>query len=242
MKKKAFITYLIFVHFFIGIVLIKTDILSRIQARLGFSVIGLELTPYYYTMSSLYKRVDKDVPDNSVLFIGDSLIQGLAVSAVSLYSINYGIGGDTTFGVLKRLPHYSSLTRVRMVVIAIGVNDLKRRDNAEIAENYLKMVGVVPSTTPILFSAILPVDEVTSKKVGFNNRIRKINKNLKDICMNNQRLHFVDVASLITDSHGNLYSDYHIGDGVHLNSSGNRIWISELKESLSEACVRKFGN
>ena len=40
--------------------------------------------------------MDSLVPVGATVFIGDSITQGLATSAVVPLSVNYGIGGDTT--------------------------------------------------------------------------------------------------------------------------------------------------
>ncbi len=70
-----------------------------------------------------------EFPDKSVVFVGDSLTQSLYVDAVARPSVNYGIGGDTTVGVLGRLPEYRSILCASAVVMAIGVVYMKFRDN-----------------------------------------------------------------------------------------------------------------
>jgi len=82
-----------------------------------------ELTPHYHQMVTFHSHMDGNVPDDSVIFIGDSLTQGLCVSAVACPSVNYGIGNDTTLGVLQRISQYESIQRAKVVVIAIGIND-----------------------------------------------------------------------------------------------------------------------
>ncbi len=230
--KTIVIIYLLLIHIFVGITIVKTDIISRFQAKLGYEVTSDEITPHYYTMLAFHKRVDKNIPEKSLVFIGDSITQGLAVIAVSPQSINYGIGQDTTVGVLKRMPLYRSILESKAVVIAVGINDLKRRSNAEIVKNYRSIVNLVPRNIPVLFSAVLPVDEVASGKVGFNERIRKLNDSLSDICKKSRRLYFLNISKFVVNSNGNLSADYHIGDGVHLNRLGNEIWIAELKEYI----------
>ena len=48
---------------------------------------------------------------------------------------------------------------IPFVVVAIGVNDLRRRDNAALLENYRKIADAVAGRAPLLFSAVLPLDE-----------------------------------------------------------------------------------
>ena len=59
--------------------------------------------------------MDGLIPEGATIFIGDSITQGLATSAVSNQSVNYGIGSDTTLGVLKRLPYYNSMNSAKAV-------------------------------------------------------------------------------------------------------------------------------
>ena len=231
--KAIIITYLLLVHLFIAIVVVKTDVLSRIQVKLGYKISKPEFSPHYLKMVSFYQRVDKNIPDKSIVIIGDSLIQGLAVIGVSPHSVNFGIGGDTTVGVLKRIPFYHSIIEAKMVIIAIGVNDIFRGwDNNEILNNYLKIIELIPDTIPILFSAVLPVDEAVSNKTGINHRIKALNKALYNLSGSDRRLYYLDISTLIIDDDGNLSSVYHIGDGIHLNSLGNKIWISKLNSTV----------
>ncbi|MCF6325012.1 MAG: GDSL-type esterase/lipase family protein [Gammaproteobacteria bacterium] len=230
--KTVVVIYLLLVHIFVGIAIVKTDIIARFQVKLGYEVTSDELTPHYREMLAFQKRIDKNIPGKSLIFIGDSLTQGLAVIAVSPQSINYGIGQDTTVGVLKRIPFYRSILKSKAVIIAIGINDLKRRSNDEIVKNYLDIVGLIPKNIPVLLSAVLAVDEVASGRAGFNERIKKLNGSLEDICKNSHRLHFLNISKLVVNSDGNLSTDYHLGDGVHLNGLGNKIWIAELKKYI----------
>lgn len=118
--------YLLTVHALLIIVLLKSDFIDLVQNKLetcNHSVQSSELTPHYHRMLEYHKRMDGNVLTGSVIFFGDSITQGLCVSAVASHSVNYGIGSDTTFGVLERLKYYRSINRADVVVISIGVND-----------------------------------------------------------------------------------------------------------------------
>jgi lysophospholipase L1-like esterase len=178
--------------------------------------------------------MDENVPDNSVIFIGDSITQGLAVSAVANPSVNYGIGGDTTVGVLKRVQSYASLDRASVVVIAVGINDFSYRSNEKIFDNIKSIVKKLPISIPIVISAILPIDEKIIKEwSGYNSRIVMLNSKVKDFTDKSNRLFFVDIGDALVDNKGNFSDKYHVGDGLHLNSRGNDIWIGALQEVIS---------
>ena len=216
-----------------GVVLVKTDIVPRVAVKLGFEIESPELTHLYHTMVSLHRRIDRNIPNNSVIFIGDSITQGLAVSAVAPFSVNYGIGNDTTFGVLKRLHVYRSIPYSKALILAIGVNDINRRNNEDIISNYREIIDAIPVKTPVLISAILPVNEKARKQPGFNGRIFSLNRELEILSDKSKNLHFLDISSQLIDTSSNLSALYHIGDGIHLNEAGYRVWISNLKESIS---------
>lgn len=237
MQKNILIGYFILLHIFLVIMLVKTDFIARVGYRLGLiKKIVPEITEYYEKTKNFLEQIDTNTPDGAVIFIGDSGIQGLCVSAVASPSVNFGIGTDTTIGVLNRVPKYQSLKRASACVISIGGNDIRRRENEEILKNYSAILQAIPPQLPIIVSAILPVNEnvhVRDDLLGRNRRSRELNSSLKTLCATQRpNCIFVDPSSKLIDSSGNLIKKYHEGDGVHLNGAGNSIWIKELKEAV----------
>jgi lysophospholipase L1-like esterase len=180
-------------------------------------------------------RMDGNVPKGAVLFIGDSITEGLCVAAVADRGVNYGIGGDTTTGVLQRIPKYKSIHRVKAVVLAIGVNDLwkNQRTDEQILESYRMIFREIPAKTTVVFSAILPIDEELEKdRYGGNARIKKLNVETEKICRDRKNCVFVDSGGRMTDAAGNLKDEFHIGDGLHLATKGYDVWIEDLSKAL----------
>lgn len=234
MKKRLFITYLVLLHLFLGLILAKTDFISRVERKFYPPTADTpELTAHFYRMLKYHKRMDGNVQNGTVVFIGDSISQGLCVSAVAPLSVNFGIGSDTTVGVLKRLPEYKSLKLAGVVVFAIGLCDMTRfdRSNESILKNYEAIIKALPEKLPIVFSALLPVDaDGRIRLQGLNERIRLFNNKIEKLCAASPRLFFVNAGPLLADKDGNLSDAFYDSDGVHLNSKGNAIWISELRK------------
>lgn len=229
-RKRVFIAYLILLHLTLAGVLVKSDFLDRVRHR--FSPPADELTPHYRRMFAYHMRMDGNLPDHSVIFIGDSITQGLAVSAVSAAAVNYGIGSDTTTGVLLRLPRYKSLQRAEWVVIAVGVNDLRRRGDSEIVENYRRILQALPAHIQVLVSAILPVDERLWGGPGSNRRIGAINQATASLCNEFDKVGFIDIGPDLVAPDGNLRTRFHTGDGIHLNTAGYGVWIAALRRTM----------
>lgn len=219
------------VHALLGLVLWKPNIIKEVGYKIGMR--PPELTPFYNTMLTFQLRMDACNHDESTIFIGDSIIQGLCVSCITNKAINFGIASDTTFGVLERLKRYDSIKHAKAVVIEVGLNDLSRRKDEDILENYIRMIRLIPDKTKIIFSSILPIDsKLERNKFLSKSRIENINKHLRDICSSESNCTLMDSTNKLVDDNGDLLPEYHIGDGVHLNSDGYDIWINDLKNAL----------
>jgi len=234
MRRSLLWAYLVLVHAILLLALAKSDFLSRLERRFGFGP-APEITDHFVRMVSFHERMDGNVPAGTVVFIGASHIQGLFTDAVATPSVNYGIGGDTTVGVISRLSRYRCLDRAAAVVLAVGMNDLPRRDNDEIIANYQRILRALPPALPTVVTALFPVDaeSVTDPLPGAGNaRIAGVNRALEGLCAADPRCAFVDISASLADREGNLSKAHHVGDGVHLNNEGYRIWIEALKTAL----------
>lgn len=235
MKKKIGILYLVLVHLFLVLIVVRPDFTNRLYLNLGILKPNeIEIESHYRKMSFYHSVIDKNVPINAVLFIGDSHIQMLSVSAVADKSVNYGISGDTTAGILKRLPLYESIKRAQAVVIAAGHNDIARRANkGEIIRNYKLILEKIPADIPLFFNAVFPVDErAWTKFTGINSEIKSLNTLSERLCGEFHNCHFLNVWEKLADETGNLAVNYHDGKGIHLNANGYSVWIGCLKEAL----------
>ncbi len=227
---KYLIIYGVVLHLALALVLIKSDFLQRVNSHLG----GLppELSKHYYSMLGYQSRMDGQVPDGAVVFIGDSLTQSLAVSNISPNAFNYGIGSDTTLGVLQRLEVYRSLARAETVVLAIGVNDLKRRDPDAIIENYQSILQRLPKQAAVVISALHPVDEKMRSSLQTNRRIQQVNQGLRKLADASATRAYCDITPQLAGADGNLKPAYHVGDGIHLSAAGYALWTAGLKAAI----------
>ncbi|MET1256753.1 GDSL-type esterase/lipase family protein [Aliikangiella maris] len=187
-------------------------------------------------MLEYHKSLELNTPSESILYFGDSHIQGLLVQAINPASVNFGIGTDTTEGLLRRLPTYKSIKNAKAIVILIGANDLDYRDAQQVIANYQKIVYLlkqqIGEETPLIFNGIFPVDESISNETGRNERALFINRWLENYARTNAGVYFVDIYDKLIDERNSLNFNYHVGDGVHLNSRANAIWIEVLKQKL----------
>ena len=187
---------------------------------------------YHSNLIEMNLRRDLNVPNEAVLFYGDSLIQGLAVQAASDKAVNYGIGHATTAMVYQQIVKHKGLERASVVVISVGINDILSGKVTDIIPKYRLILSNLPSDTNILIGLIQPIDEDVLGRPGTSKIISDINQGLILLCDSDQRVSCLSIASLLTNEQGQLASSYHIGDGLHLSSEANAIWLQQLQLTL----------
>lgn len=236
-KINLFTIYLVIIHLFLIIVLVKSNFIPKVQERLyGNIKTHSEATRYYdkyhyNMMMRIHRWMDSTVQDGSVIFLGDSITQGLVVSNISANSVNFGIASDTTLGVLDRISTYKSLSHAKAIILAVGVNDLRYRNVESIINNYKTILNRLPSDVPIISSAVLPIDPKIQTHGGYKN-ISELNVKLQPLIENYKNIKFIDITDQLIDREHNLSTSYHTGDGIHLSAAGYKIWENELKNSL----------
>jgi len=237
MRNKLVVGYVIGLHLLLVLVLAKSDFIAKVGKVAGLaSGPAVESSEPYRQTLTFHERMDPNVPDGAVIFFGDSIVQGLCVSAVASPSVNFGVGGDTTRGLLKRLPGYRSLRGAGLVVIAAGANDIPKRGDEEILANLSSILGMIPQRVPVVVSAILPVNERRREDfAGRNKRILQLNKGVEAVCTaQGPRCAFMDAGPELIDSTGNLRREFGESDGLHLNGAGNAVLIRQLSSEVAE--------
>ena len=77
------------IHAFLLIILIKSDFVDRVERKIWpVREQKKQALNHYNEMLAYHKRMDGNIPENAVIFIGDSLTQSLAVAAISPLSVN----------------------------------------------------------------------------------------------------------------------------------------------------------
>lgn len=195
---------------------------------------------WFHDETAAYQlRGDPLLPGGLIIFMGDSLVQGLPMRAIGRNAVNYGIGGETSAGLLDRIPRYGSLPRAQAIVIHIGANDVRHDADAAILARYAQILKALPAEPTVMCSALLPVDHHARRYwVGRSvNRVEALNQRIEALCAAHEA-GFVSAWTALADDAGSLQADYHIGDGLHLSPAGNRVWVNVLRQALRAAQLR----
>lgn len=157
------------------------------------------------------------------VLVGDSLSQWFPTEWGSAYGflLNQGISGDTTAGILRRLPAFAE-TRPDVIHLMAGINDLRRnRSPEETIANLTQIIQQLRASHPqaqIFVYSILP----TRLQALPIDRIQRINQALQAIAPQNGAT-YIDLHSRFSDGQGALRRDF-TNDGLHLNWRGYVLW------------------
>jgi len=190
---------------------------------------------YYPQRVSIFEK--EPVVPGRIIFLGNSITQLgdwkklLNDSTV----INRGIGGDITFGVLKRLDDVTKRQPSKLFLL-IGINDIgKDIPDVVIADNIRKIVVRVQgesSSTKIYVQSILPVNpDVPDFPQHYDKQEHVLNTNklIKKVA-EDTHCTYINIHDLFTDEQGKLDAKY-TADGLHLTPAGGGYekWVAYLR-------------
>jgi lysophospholipase L1-like esterase len=161
--------------------------------------------------------------EGEIIFAGDSLIAEGPWSEFYSPIKNRGIGGETTVGLLDRLDEITE-SKPWKVFFLVGTNCLAADlPIAQVVRNYRKILERIrresPQTQGHVIS-VLPVNQrLKNGPVHDNASIRDLNRRLRDLAGEFERVTFIDVFDALADANGDLRKDL-TSDGLHLNNDG----------------------
>jgi len=192
------------------------------------------LPAHYADKAAQYEK--EPVITGRIIFLGNSITEMgrwaylLGDSTV----VNRGIGGDVTFGVLKRINDII-VRQPSKLFLLIGINDISKDvPDVVIADNIRKIIEQVQhqsASTKIYLESILPVNPDIPhfpQHYDKNPHVISTNKLLQQVAAN-AGVVFVDTYSLFNDGTGKLKKEF-TWEGLHVNPAGFEYWIKYLKQ------------
>ena len=191
---------------------------------------------YYDAKIATYEIENEKYDDYEadVAFLGDSLTDGYDLKRYypQYLTLNRGIGGDTTFGLEKRLKTSVYDLKPKAAVMLIGANNFDTMfDNYE---NILKGLGEnLPKTKVVLLSLTSMGGEW-----GKNNQKAAYNNVKIKLLAEKYGYEFVDLYSpLLNLETGEIYAEY-TTDGGHLTPAGYEVFTNAVTPALKKLLGR----
>ena len=177
--------------------------------------------------------------DIDVILIGDSITHyGQTAPLYKYYFgkrkvLNLGQGGDRTQNVLWRLQNGEvEGIQPKIAFLMIGTNNLGRRETPEDTLLGIKAILAelkkrLPSTKIVLFSIFPRGGEIMVS-------VDKVNAQLPTLADGEQVFH-VDINEAFLKVDKSLNESLYVGDKLHLNSEGYRVWFEKNEPLIAEA-------
>ncbi len=180
------------------------------------------------------RRVKQD--QDGLVFLGDSITQGWGANLTQLFpgikTINRGISGDTTRGVLIRLQEDVIALNPRGIVLLIGTNDLEEGAAPESTAGNLKLILAALKAhnpaMPVVLCNVFPSSETKKRPAA---SIKKINQLYFAAIKDQPQVTVLDTWTLFADAKGDAKPD-EFPDLLHPNSPGYIKWTAALRPVL----------
>lgn len=190
---------------------------------------------YYDKKVFSFNRIHLNSPPGSIVFLGDSITEGMAINSVSPYGLNFGISGDTMRGVLNRINSLGSQNTIHRAgagVLLIGINDICF-EGVNAYGNCTFMWNLLASwmTGKWVIVLTLPINE-TMFTATTNAEIDSINDYAKTKFANRAGFTVIDTKPTLAPS-GQLLPAYTI-DGIHLSATGYDALRPLIKAALAK--------
>jgi lysophospholipase L1-like esterase len=190
---------------------------------------------HYAKRIALFEQ--EPIVTGKVLFLGNSITEGGKWSKLlgDNSIVNRGIGGDITYGILKRLPDIINRKPAKLFLL-IGINDIAKDIPDEvIADNVRKIIQRIKAGSPgtkVFLQSILPLNPSIP---GFpqhydkEDHVIRTNQLLRDVARLTEA-EYLNIFPVFCDSQQRLNKDLTY-DGLHLNDNGYEVWAKFLKDS-----------
>jgi len=219
----------------LSLVMFPTAALAQSEVTNQHLFDTIPFLPEHYT-----QRVEQfqkqPVAVGKIMFLGDSITEmgkwGQLLGDTTV--VNRGIGGDITYGVLKRMGDVIQ-RRPSKLFIMIGVNDIgKDIPDEVIADNVRQIIQRVQTGSPetkIYLQSILPVNaDYPNFPQHYAKPAHVVHTNrLLRIVADAMQVPYVDLYSQLLDSQQRMDAKYAL-DGLHINPRGYGVWIGYLRQ------------
>jgi lysophospholipase L1-like esterase len=150
--------------------------------------------------------------------------------------INRGFGGSQYSDLNQYVKRIVIAYHPRAVVIYEGDNDLAPESSKtpeSVAKEARTLVQTIRAALPETWIYLISVKPSPSR-LSVWPRMKEANRLIQDFAATQEHVQYIDVASAMFDSKGNLRADLFVEDGLHPNPKCYALWTSIIKPLLVE--------
>jgi hypothetical protein len=188
--------------------------------------------------------IAKSYPDDAIMFAGSSSIRlwssiGTDMEPYNVIQRGYGGAKLSDFGVYADRIIYPHPCRAIVLFIANDITGEKDdKSPQEVARLFRKTLYVIRRKyvdTPVFWIGVTP----TQARWHVWPEIREANRMIRKICEHHRNTYFINTESAFLNSGGLPRTELFVGDNLHLNSQGYKIWADIIKRELDRVLVSK---
>jgi len=177
-----------------------------------------------------------------LVFVGDSITDNWRQAGqpvwdqywAPLKAANFGIGGDTTQGVLWRMQNGElDGYKARLIVLMLGTNNINRNPNDQIVDGDRLIVEEFKKRQPqakVLILGIFP--RAVQATDPYRASIKDINSKLAKLA-DGKQVYYLDIGEKFLTADGTLTPEI-MPDALHPNLKGYRIWADATANRVKQ--------
>ncbi len=187
------------------------------------------------------KRDETEVADEtSILFLGSSSIrrwESMPQDMAPWKTIGRGYGGAKFSDLAVFAPRLLAAHHPRGVVVYVGNDIVGKPESDKKPEEVVRLFGIVAEAVKKQApQAEIFVIAITPSPARFKAwpEIQEANKQLKEFCERNAKLHFIETHPSYLTAEGQPRAELFVKDQVHQNQDGYQIWSGIIRQELEK--------
>jgi lysophospholipase L1-like esterase len=172
---------------------------------------------------------------NGIVFVGSSSIvlwKTLASDFPDHQIINRGFGGSQISDSIRVYDRIITKYEPKMVVFFAGTNDLAAGKSADtVVSDFKRLTQKIHNSLPKTRIAFISISPAPSRKKLFS-QMQYANKHIREYCLQDPRLAFIDVFTLMLSPKGEPRPELFGPDQLHMNDQGYEIWRRAVRPYL----------
>ncbi len=228
MNKKRIIILSIVALVLAAVIVALAIIIPTVKRRREAEKFAQAMNDYYNAKVAQYEEENTEKYGVDVAFIGDSLTDGYDLNKyyTEFTVANRGIGGDTTWGVEKRLKVSLYDINPRVVVMMIGTNNWY-----DMFDNYERILKDIKKNLPESKIVLMSIPPVGPHYNDRNHHYAFNNVKIK-ILAEKYSYTYVDIHSKLIDINTEMLRSEYTTDDLHFTPLGYEVITSTLKPVL----------
>lgn len=226
------------------VLLILGIVLVLVAGALVYVIYRMQDVEFWEFQIRDYEESDQQHPPDPgiIVFTGSSSIRywnTLEQDLAPLPVINRGFGGAHFSHVNFYAPRIVLPYEPRIVVIYAGDNDLARKHKTpqSVAEDFRAFAQMIHTSLPETQILLISIKPSILRRRHWD-KMQQANKLLSTIAEQDERIEYIDVATVMLDGEGEPSKELFKWDGLHLSAEGYALWASIIKPILERAWLR----